>query len=1702
MDPAQVLQLLRDNAANSDLESNDDAIKGLKRNSLLRLAKHVGLPLKPAMKKVECLELVVLFMADHELVSDALVESVEQGTVWDTTVSAPGESVEVIQARARAEQEKLQIQKEIKKQEHEAEKEKLQMQMQMQQEIDKIREEAAAKLKLAEAELKSAQAKAIAEGGVVGGQFLGTAPSSFDVAKHVRLVPPFQDKDLDSYFVTFERTAQSLDWPPDKWSILLASSLKNKAQTAYASMNPEDMHSYEMVKSAVLKSYELVPEAYRQKFRSLQKGDKETYVEYVRQKERHFDRWCKSRNVDSYANLKNLIQLEDFRDNLPRAVKAHIDDLDVQNVHKAAERADDYTVIHKLSGNSNGAQNQSQKGSKGRGGNHWSRAKSGNGNGSHDGQKQSQGSDGHSRSGVWCDHHRSPTHSTEDCSYLKYVRERENRQSPMSGSFQRNPKEDRWKGQGSKPKGQGSEKVQSVGLTVSRFGTVDSVLNDMTQVPFKSQLPRVLYVCSDDASDHDDTASLSDVSLDTESVTEVASGGWTESVQPEFEVLCDTSADTKVDKRFEAFISFGTVALPSGGTGEHAASPSESIGSVCFSDSSHSVFMTPSESDPSVSSEVGQRSGEVKVCILRDTGSSQSLMKKGVLDLRPDDDTGTQVLVSGIAGQTMAIPLFRVRLCSGLLSPEFQEVVVGVTETLPVDNVDVLIGNDLAGSRVQSEPIVSSVPTDSSSTQELEANHSECLPSCVVTRAQSAKQSRETANTDDDVVLADTFFPRLGDLQLQPKVTNESMIEAQKSDHGLQKHFDAVLDEVEAEKVPTCFMVLDGVLVRKWRDPTLPADYEWAIKHQIVVPQVLRSHVLELAHDLPLSGHLGVKKTKTRILENFWWPSVSRDVAEYVRTCHVCQVVGKPNQGPKRVPLHPIPIVDEPFSRLMIDIVGPLPKTSKGNQYVLTIMCTTTRFPEAIPLRSCTTKVISQALLKFFTQFGIPRTLCSDQASNFTSQALKEIMDFLGVSQVYGCAYRPQTQGAIERFHQTLKTMIRAYVFEHEKDWDSGLPFLVFAMRDSKQESLKFSPNELVFGYKVRGPLQLLKDQCLQSKTTDSLVSYVTQMKGRVQQAVTLARENMEVAQSTMKEVYDRGAVDRGFKVGDQVLALLPIQGNSLQISYRGPYKVLKKLDDVNYVVETPDRRKATQQCHINMLKAYHSRDVKAGAVGVTSVSEVGTVVVKDEDETSCDDFEVTIQPIKLNNSVVLSDLSGKLGHLSPERQDELSSMVHEFSDLFPDTPGRAVGMYHDVDVGDARPVKQHPYRVGPEKKKIMDKEIAYMLENGIIEPCASEWSSPSLLTPKPDGSWRFCSDFRRVNALTKSDCFPIPRVDDLIDDVSGAKFVSKFDLLKGYWQIPLTERAKDISAFCVGDALYRYLVCPFGLKNSGITFQRFMNQVVAGLRNTRVYVDDLIIYSDTWEEHVTAIRALFARLRKHRLTVNLVKSDFAKATVQYLGHEVGQGKIRPSAAKIQAILDLPPPENKKALMRLIGMCGFYRRFCPNLSTIVTPLTDLTSGKVKFVWTDECQTAFEKVKRILTNCPVIVSPQYDREFRLYCDSSDSGAGSSLMQCDDEGIEHPVCYFSKKYNKYQRRYSTVEKEALSLLLSVKFFDIYLSSSAFPVQVFTDHNPLTFINRMKAENQRLLRWSLTLQDYNIQVNHVKGSDNVVADALSRL
>lgn len=296
-----------------------------------------------------------------------------------------------------------------------------------------------------------------------------------------------------------------------------------------------------------------------------------------------------------------------------------------------------------------------------------------------------------------------------------------------------------------------------------------------------------------------------------------------------------------------------------------------------------------------------------------------------------------------------------------------------------------------------------------------------------------------------------------------------------------------------------------------------------------------------------------------------------------------------------------------------------------------------------------------------------------------------------------------------------------------------------------------------------------------------------------------------------------------------------------------------------------------------------------------------------------------------------------------------------------------------------------------------------------------------------------------------------------------------------------------------------QYTVMPFGLKNAPATFQRLMQQVLGDVPNCSVYLDDVVVFSSNWKSHLSVLRAVFQRLADASLTLNLAKCEFGKATVTYLGKQVGHGQVRPVEAKVSAVLSVPVPTTRRERRRFLGMAGYYR-FCKNFSIVVSPLTRLCSRAVPFVWSDECNQVFAAAKSILCSAPVLVAPDFSHLFSLEVDASATGAGAVLLQASGD-VNHPVCYFSAKFKRHQLNYSTIEKETLVMLLALQHFEVYVGSGSFPVTVYTDHNPLVFLNQMYNSNQRLMRWALLAQSYNLVIHHKRGADNVVADTLSR-
>ena len=599
--------------------------------------------------------------------------------------------------------------------------------------------------------------------------------------------------------------------------------------------------------------------------------------------------------------------------------------------------------------------------------------------------------------------------------------------------------------------------------------------------------------------------------------------------------------------------------------------------------------------------------------ILRDTGASQSLILADTLPFSEKTSSGTSVFIQGVESGFINVPLHNIYLSSDLV---IGLVAVGIRPSLPFKGVHLLLGNDLAGDKVVVDPLLTSTPCVDQLPDPIEQEIPDLYSSCAVTRAMAKKANQN--NGMQDINLADTLIgqsynddisnslsPSQSDIQtdfdtsrsntdLSPLISNDQghdklsrsqLCKEQHSDPEISPLFDRALDESEMSQVPVCYYLKNDILMRKWRPPDVSADDEWTVNHQIVVPRAYRREILNLAHETPMSGHLGVNKTYHKILNHFFWLGLKSDVSQHCKSCHTCQMVGKPNQTIPKASLQPIPAFDEPFSRIIIDCVGPLPKTKSGCQYLLTIMCVSTRFPEVIPLRNIKTKTIVKALVKFFTFVGLSRSVQSDQGSNFMSGIFQQVMHELGIKQYKSSAYHPESQGALERFHQTLKNMIRSYCFDTEKDWDEDIHLLLFAVRESVQESFGFSPFELVFGHTVRGPLKLLKEKILSDNDSSlNLLQYVSDFKNRLSNACEAARSNLKSAQSKMKLRYDESAQDRNFEPGDKVLALLPIPGKPLQARYYGPYTVDKKLSDVNYIVNTPGRRKQKQLCHINML--------------------------------------------------------------------------------------------------------------------------------------------------------------------------------------------------------------------------------------------------------------------------------------------------------------------------------------------------------------------------------------------------------------------------------------------------------------------------------------------------------------------------------------
>lgn len=451
-----------------------------------------------------------------------------------------------------------------------------------------------------------------------------------------------------------------------------------------------------------------------------------------------------------------------------------------------------------------------------------------------------------------------------------------------------------------------------------------------------------------------------------------------------------------------------------------------------------------------------------------------------------------------------------------------------------------------------------------------------------------------------------------------------------------------------------------------------------------------------------------------------------------------------------------------------------------------------------------------------------------------------------------------------------------------------------------------------------------------------------------------------------------------------------------------------------------------------------------------------------------------------------------KIEKLLSDYQDVFSQGDHDI--------GRTDKVTHGIHTTCPAPIRQRPRRSPIGQREEVEKQIQDMLDRGIIKPSASPWSSPVVLVSKKDGSKRFCVDYRALNKHTVKDSFPLPRIDESLDYLAGAKYFCTLDLAAGYWQVPLDEDAKLKSAFVVPGGLFQFEVMPFGLCNAPSTFERLMEAIFRGLqwKTLLIYLDDVIVFGSTVEEVIERLEAVLVRLRDAKLKLKPKKCHLFQTEVLYLGHVVSSNGISTDPAKTDSVRNWPTPTNPTDIRSFLGLASYYRRFVKKFSDVVKPLTALTQKNQPFVWTPECETAFQTMKERLTTSPILAYPQIGVPFVLDTDASNYGIGAVLSQ-EKEGKEVVVAYASRTLSKVEQNYCVTRRELLAIVVFLKHFRHYLYGH--DVLVRTDHGALRWLMNFKNPEGQVARWLEVISQYRLTLEHRPGRVHSNADGLSR-
>ena len=445
--------------------------------------------------------------------------------------------------------------------------------------------------------------------------------------------------------------------------------------------------------------------------------------------------------------------------------------------------------------------------------------------------------------------------------------------------------------------------------------------------------------------------------------------------------------------------------------------------------------------------------------------------------------------------------------------------------------------------------------------------------------------------------------------------------------------------------------------------------------------------------------------------------------------------------------------------------------------------------------------------------------------------------------------------------------------------------------------------------------------------------------------------------------------------------------------------------------------------------------------------------------------------------------------------------VLRKHEEIFTDIPDKTSIIEHRVHLIDNRPIRCRPYALPYAVREEIQEEIQEIINTGITRKSDSPYASPMVVVKKKDGSDRICVDYRKLNRITVTDPEPVTTAEDLFQKLGQCQFFSKIDLSKGNWQIPVADEDIHKTAFVTGDGCCEFLRMPFGMKNSGATLVRGMRKLLQGLDHVESYVDDLIVNIKDWDTHLQVLDRLLRRLQQARVGVRLTKCLFGSKSVEFLGHLVGGDCIKINKENSEKICVAKRPTTKNEVRLFLELTNYYCDHIPSFAAIAASLSDLTRKGLpeRVRWDEPQEKAFVTLRESLLRRPVLRLPDHAKPFVFRTDASNCGLGAALMPELDEKY-YPVAYGSKKLTSAERRYSSLEKECLAIVWRVSKFRLYLTGEPFILQ--TDHQPLTFLNKAKFKNHRIMRCALALQRHDYTVKNISGKDSLLADYLSHI